>query len=107
MSDAAQCPAGCGLMREAWKQPRGCSTGTAVGSFVLRAAEGERGGLGCSPTPRSLRRLCSTGVALGRSACKRLFYRMNRKKNDLSAGALAAAPKQCIAFLRLSPLAGR
>lgn len=107
MSDAAQCPGGCGLMREAWKQPRGCSTGTAVGSFLLRAAERERGGLGCPPTPRSRRHPCSTEVALGRSACKRLFYRMNRKKNDLSAGVLAAAPKQCIASLRLSPLAGR
>ena len=48
--------------------------------------------------------------ALGRSACKWLFYQMNCKKNDLSAGVLAAALKQCIASLRLFPrftLAGR
>lgn len=45
-----------------------------------------------------------------RSACKWVFYKTNCKDNDLSAGVLAAALKQCTASLRLFPrftLAGR
>lgn len=100
MSDAAQRPGGCGLMREAWKQPRGCSTGTIAGSFVLRAAEGERGGSDApqphasygSPVARGSRwgeahaNGCFTERTVKRMTCRRACWRLRRSSALLSYG---------------------
>lgn len=103
-----------GLMRVAWEQRRGL----------------QRGGDGCEllPPPRGWGLPGTAGDGAGRhapgsgpaarvrpgagggSACKWSVFPEECKKNDLSAGVLAAALKRCAAPLRLFPrfpLAGR
>lgn len=100
-------------MQVAWNQRQGLQRGgEGANSFLHPAAGGSQAspdtGLGVMLQAAALQ--YGFIRALGGSACRWLFYKMNCKKNDLSAGVLAAALKQCIASLRLFPwftLAGR
>lgn len=81
-------------MRECWcrwpgTSPRGCSgEGTAANSFFRPAAGAPQAspgtGVGIMLQAAALRQ--GFVPAPGRSACKWLFYKMNCKENDLSAG---------------------
>lgn len=100
-------------MQVSWKEPQGLQWGGDGCKLLPPPCSWDTSGIpdtGLGITLHALALQYGFIPMPGRSACKWLFYKMNCKKNDLSAGVLVAALKQCIASLRLSPqfmLAGR